>query len=322
MHHTFPKHRRGFTLVEIMVVIVILSILIALVLPAIGRARLAAQEAGVRGEISQLESAITAFKLSFGVEPPSRIVLYEKGSDWTSLSAAATHRATIRRIWPQFNFALDRDINGDGDMTDILSMNSGECLLFFLGGIMDGGPAGSPGGTVDASLAPGLKLPPDSAPTGFSKNPSNPFARGGNREGPFFEFDIGRFVDSDIDTTTLSSKPNGICEYLDSLPGQTLPLLYFSSYEGQGYRVTGGTKELPVPWLDDKGKLKNFTDVYRVNSASAHKPQSFQIISPGMDHQYGIGGTYSATNAQLDLASRQDEFDNITNFSGGRLFSQ
>jgi len=341
MFTTHRTIRRGFTLVEIMIVIVILSILIALTLPAIQGAMRNARDARVKNEISGLESAIAAFKSTYGCEPPSRIRLYEMAADGTPKLATTpatdwddlepicvSSRAAIRRIWPQFNFALARDINGDGDMTDNISMNAGECLLFFLGGIVDNDTTVSTSGLPHRPPAEGGT----GTLTGFSKNPTNPLVRGGNREGPFFEFDLARVVDTD-------SPKNYSYEYLDSLPGQTNPLLYFSSYEGQGYRTEwrlspGTTATVPstISSLIEIGPnrpIAGLTNVYMATNATgtsasaAQKPESFQIISPGDDGQYGTGGIYGTSTAETDLgAARMAEWDNITNFSQGRLLSK
>jgi hypothetical protein len=204
-------------------------------------------------------------------------------------------------------------------------MNSGECLLFFLGGIIPQQNNGSLSVTV---------------PAGFAKNPAYPFSpptASPNREGPFFEFTaLDRIHDID---------GNGINEWYDSLPNQSKPYLYFSSYEGRGYN----TNEVP-------SNGANFTymhDMYRVWSGPitpaafplpptapgaatvgtsaalpAQKPQSFQIISPGYDGNYGVGGVFNPNLTNSGLISSfnggnpvfdTDAYDNLTNFNGGRL---
>ncbi|MCH9655038.1 MAG: prepilin-type N-terminal cleavage/methylation domain-containing protein, partial [Planctomycetes bacterium] len=250
------QNRRAFTLIELMIVIVIILILLGLLIPAIGSVRQAALRAQVRTEISNLEAAITAFKSDFGMDPPSGIKLYESGSaTWET-----RNKSLVRQMWPQFNFTLNKDINNDGDSTDVFELNAGECLVFFLGGVWD-----SSGKT----------------PNGFSKNPANPFSisnAGSNRQGPYFEFNNGRFIDTDGDLAQ---------EYLDPFPSQQLPYIYLSSYDGRGYR----TGDLPA--------AIGFTSVYydgdpsvaRTNEA-AYKPKSYQIISPGADYQFGTGGNY------------------------------
>lgn len=303
--------RRGFTLIELIIVIVIIGVLIGLIGPALMGAFGSAREAGVVTEIKQLESAIAAFKAVYGVEPPSRVVIYEAPSGWTG---DAESRATIRRIWPQYDFTtphsglFSRDLTGDGDANDEIRLNAGEALTFFLGGVIN-----------RTTLAV----------EGFAKNPARPFlpaSTAASREGPFFEFDASRFVDLDSNfAPSGSTTVYGWREYRDNLPGQTKPYLYFSSREGRGYQ----TITTPIDGT--------FVDIYRVFNPSGtatpnppgsgagtssvyppHKPQTFQIISPGVDGQYGKGGVFNPAKPSSWLSDISD-YDNLTNFHGGRL---
>ena len=70
---------RGFTLVELLAVILILAVLIALLLPALNGALKTARNAAVGGEINQLAQALASFKTQYGDYPPSRIYLAENG---------------------------------------------------------------------------------------------------------------------------------------------------------------------------------------------------------------------------------------------------
>src|SRR6266478_515572 len=74
--------RAAFTLVELMVVIVIISVLLALLLPAIGIVRVKVNEARVTSEINGLPPAITTFKSKYGAEPPSRLSIYLPQAGW------------------------------------------------------------------------------------------------------------------------------------------------------------------------------------------------------------------------------------------------
>src|SRR4051794_34561186 len=67
--------KRGFTLVELLVVIIILAVLAALLLPAINSAMRTARGAAVQAEINQLATALESFKTQYGDYPPSRIYL-------------------------------------------------------------------------------------------------------------------------------------------------------------------------------------------------------------------------------------------------------
>ena len=65
--------RRGFTLVELLVVITIIGILIALLLPAVQAAREAARQAQCLNNMRQLGLAVNNYESTFGVYPPAGI---------------------------------------------------------------------------------------------------------------------------------------------------------------------------------------------------------------------------------------------------------
>lgn len=322
-----PKFLRGgFTLVELMVVVVIIAILIALVLPAITGVRQRAREAEVKNDIAKLEQAITAFKVEFGVEPPSQITLFASQTDWNNPNSIRSMNL-IRQIWPRFDFT---DCGGlSNGMTFAvpgtptrLDLNGAECLVFFLGGVID---------------------QQSGAFTGFAKDPANPFiprATITNRQGPFFEFVgalrvppsatagdgnwAGRLTDRDADWAP---------EYRDTLPQQVMPYVYFSA-AGGSYRTaptTGGMAiSMSNPWVNTDNRdasnsantLMNYA--YYVSfspftspaMSAPHKPKGFQIISPGSDGAYGTGGLFNPENSS---ALSRDDRDNITNFHAGRL---
>jgi prepilin-type N-terminal cleavage/methylation domain-containing protein len=304
--HRPAAPRRAFTLIELLIVLAIIGILAGLLLGGVFGVFTTARATQVTAEISSLEKAIVDFKQRFGVEPPSYFVFYENGI------------GTV-------------DVNNNGNMTDVVRLQSTEALVFFLGG----------SGVLDT-----MRTINERQPLGFSTNPVNPFALGGQRVGPFHEFDLSRFCDIDQD---------GMPEYLDPIPGQLLPYLYFSSYEGAGYRPFGlnGTPDpAGMAQVDDEilrqGSGASGTDViqglYLTNDGSWPmvggrpgetlmdtqyiNPKSFQIISPGQDFRFGVGGTYirgkglavfSGTDTYRTTEVRQPEFDNITNFSSGLI---
>ncbi len=314
--------RRAFTLIELLLVLAVIGILAGLLLGGVFNVFGTARITQVSAEISSLDQAIAEFKLRFGMEPPSFVILYENGPAWptdrTMYPNEVRSRALIQRLWPDYDFTTPHNINGDGDTTDVITLQSTEALVFFLGG-----------NSVLDSANP--------QPLGFSTNPTNPFAGGGQRVGPFFAFNTDRFVDVDGD---------GCPEYLDPIPGQTLPYLYFSGYDGAGYRPFGmngtagdaddemlssdGTPLMQsVYMVNDQDWLMD-TNRPRANAGEYINPKSYQIISPGMDFRFGVGGTYlrgkglaiKAGGSMDNFRSREarrPEFDNITNFSGGML---
>jgi len=300
----------GFTMVEIMVVIVIIGILAAMLVPVLSGISRKAKEAAVKIEITSFESAISDFRTRFGHEPPSSINLYEQGGQWNNDPDA---KGKISKLWNRFHFAKDRDLDGDGsikadpdgDGVDGTHLSGAECLVFFLGGMA----------SFDSNGKPYM--------TGFANNPADPLARqlavGESRVGPFFEFDTSRLVDIDNYPSPAGDR---FPEYIDSLNSQTAPYLYLSSNNGRGYQQAARWVYRP----HTTGNLMNLLDPYAQNSAQTWKPKSFQIISPGLGpHEsnsgvyrpYGIGGLYSAENT---FALTPQDGDNITNFaSGGRL---
>lgn len=302
--------RRGFTLIEVLVVITILAILVALLVPALGGAQLRARIVQVRTDISALESAIGQFKSDFSsIEPPSGIIIYEDGSDWTTNAgnpAVVRSRAIIRQLWPQYDFNMDRDINRDNDEDDSFNLRGIECLVFFLGGAIE----------VDDTNGNGYRDAGEQVyHNGFSKNPANPFASGGNRQGPYIEFVNSRLTES-------VSNP-GFFGYRDPWPSQSAPYVYLSSYDGKGYRLA----DL------DAGTLSHWYLQGTSATSPAWAATKYQIISPGPDGQYGVGGPFQPTQSVAlpgwtrttpagtwTAADRAAEADNITNFhNSGRL---
>jgi prepilin-type N-terminal cleavage/methylation domain-containing protein len=315
--------RLAFTLLELLIAISIIAIMASLILTVASSASIRAHNAQVSADILSLSAGISAFKQRFGVEPPSSITLYEQASGWTNGSDpnAARSMGLIRQIWPQFDFTYANetsnaiDINGNGTTTDTITISGSECLVFFLFGMP----------TLNSPTAAG------GAPMGFSQNPVDPFNRSGSNRISFAEFDKTRL----ILYTPSGGTQHTMNAYLDTLSGQTQPYLYLSSYGGQGYNISELVGATPST---SNAPGQTFLDIYRQGSVSywsstspslvantatpspAWNANSYQIISPGGDQKYGVGGEYETANANnLLVGTRAVERDNITNFSSGTL---
>ncbi len=323
--------RPGFTMVELLVVIVILALLMALLLPAIQGAIKTARNAAVSAEINQLAQALADFKNRYGDYPPSRMLLCEDGfwrapgtspasstSDTDITNAALVQRSIsfMRKFWPRVAVTATGpaiyttaggnwlDFNGNGTLDLPYILEGHECLVFFLGGI-----------------------PTTGGVSGFAKNPSNPFlsstaALGANRQPPLFEFDAGRLM---LDPTAQSNPNRQLAQipgYYDSFKTNRF-YAYFSAYGGNAYDPNdvnfdqagdtqtesdgNGVSPLTLSFLvtfpvgTGTGNIAVSTppNPYTstvTNPASGsvtfQKPQTFQIISAGADGAYGVGGQF------------------------------
>ena len=382
---------RGFTMVELLAVILILSILIALLLPALNLSVNTARNAAVGAEIDQLAQALASFKAQYGDYPPSRIYLAENG-DYTvvtsnaSLSIAGASQditlgqlaqrsvSALRKFFPRVvlntsggpvftgpPYTRWYDFNGNGVVDGPYVLQGHQCLVFFLGGI-------------PFQTASGYGM------TGFGKDPTNPFTNNlntstnysNNRQAPFFEFASSRLVLDPTNPYTVLAFPQ-IPGYLDSLgntlgSGQINFYAYFSAYGNGGYDPNDVNFVGPAPYLETDaygngplGLTFNVTFPVAGTNTSVSpapnpytsaltapfngtiplattyfNPQTFQIISSGVDGLYGVGGQYTpnVTGEALPLdpnlsnyvpspladnTIRVRERDNITNFHNGKL---
>lgn len=263
------RRRAGFTLIELLMVISIIALLLALIVPSIQGVIVSTRDRAAAADITGLENAVADFNAKYGVHPPSRITLYEQASGWTPQS-----KALIRRIFGrEFNFNIDRDIDGDGNMTDVIDLTGDECLVFFLGGLPRGGG--------------------DLTPIGFSKSKTNPFSRGGSNRVMFFsEWSADRLQDRDSD---------GIASYFDklNLPAEGgSPLLYFSKMVDGNYHLSDCPSSLSGGLYTQAGSSNFWKD--------------FQIISPGRDHAYGTGGAWSEQDSSALGSADQDNITNFS----------
>ncbi len=76
-HHDIGDRRAGFTLIELLVSVAIVSLLVALLLPAVQAAREASRRLQCAGNLRQIALATHGYADAFGALPPGRILTYD-----------------------------------------------------------------------------------------------------------------------------------------------------------------------------------------------------------------------------------------------------
>jgi prepilin-type N-terminal cleavage/methylation domain-containing protein len=307
MRRTPTDRRGGFTLVELLVVITILTVLFALTAAAVVKAMGSGDTVKLRNEISQLAQAVQAFKTQYQVSYiPDRIVL-PPGYDtltaqyfktvWPRLSATppsntlgtGTNPITVNGIpYPRGVFDY-WGVPNKGQQA--VTLYGDQAIVFFLGGVLDA----------------------SGNPTGFctdQTDPMQPAKQGVVRHGPFYEFPANRLVafSGSSPVNTLPSR-SAYRSFVD-IYGQR-PYLYFSSSKAGNDYGNVNLAPTSVP-----GKFIQISP-YQLNLTRFANPNGFQIVSAGKDGAFGTGGT--AWAGATGGAATADGADDMGNFHPNTL---
>jgi prepilin-type N-terminal cleavage/methylation domain-containing protein len=276
-------YRTGFTLVELLIVISIISVLVTLLLAAVMKTLEKGPQIQTRVEIGQMESAVQSvvqtYKLKF---VPSQIMLCENWSDYgTNASVQGTLEYNsvqfLQRMFPRLNPTAPPlgyiDWNRNGQKDAKVTLQGPECLVFFLGG-------------------PGNR--------GFSADPANP-ANTVSIQPQAFEFKPSRLV--------ASSVAPGYFVYYNNygMPpaGKAQPYLYFTSYyQGNDYVATDCSSYNVTPYVDP-------------NTGRFINPNGYQIVSAGVKGVFAPGGSTSWDPIKGALVAAAQ--DNQSNFAPGLM---
>lgn len=348
-----PAGRGGFTLVELLAVIMIIALLAGLVTPAVMRSLSSAKAAAVKTEIDLLHMALMNYKNEYGAFPPADMRGLWDGSRVNTGHAAYKH---LQRLFPRLNenkFLNERGANtGESPYLYMAQMSPAQALVFWLQGYYDN---------------PQLPLT-----NGFSLNVNNP--RSGDANGSrkkLFDFDDKRLYAASPyfqpvsnaqwgNPQTFASRNNAAGfakDYPVYFPNQAnagVPFVYFpnTTYNaGPLGPVTAAISSFganpPVFYyhaVSTVGETAYVSPYFNSSPPSnpsraqlQQNPDTFQLIAGGADGIYAAAGTVVAAfpdkidppspftfNGQAisplpSVAQALGNEDNITNFANGRL---
>jgi len=146
------ESRRGFTLVEMLVVVAIIGVLAAILIPTIGAARRHVKEGLTRTELSYLQAALVEYYTDWGEYPPDLtgaapfpaeqnldpaqcLVYYLRGPTGIGFR---TDMGFTSNGGPYFDFPADR-LDSDGRFLDALGPRPGVTYYQFDNNEADGG---------------------------------------------------------------------------------------------------------------------------------------------------------------------------------------
>lgn len=309
---TKARRRPGFTLVEMMTVIVIIGILAGLTIGAGIAVRAAVKRGIVISDMKQLEMGLQRYESEVGEYPPDFAFCAETSTRGAEARARVVNH--LRKRFPKMRLTGTTDVQFASFLTACgltvgsasNQLNPSTALTFWLGGMLDG----------------------DGKPKGFSEDPTNPFKVGEPRTNPYYDFNTER-----MDALQLMQpgiRPPAPFVYFRAVKSNTTGNFEYGAanetsgeFEPFSY---GSTPNVCVPYLEDAYDLNPVLPVHATDPTirirTWRAPDTYQIIAAGLD---GVFSTSTPTAPQAFRFSKVGEnftdgdYDNLASFAAGEL---
>jgi prepilin-type N-terminal cleavage/methylation domain-containing protein len=314
--------RKGFTLVELLVVIIIIGMLASLITAAVISALGRATVASIVTDVKQLETACETYKSQYGEYPPDFAginITYTPDTTIQNTVRTGAQNAVLRHLtkvfprykpgysvsptspscdWPGFLADVQNGWNIDLSSNTYFLSPVG-ALSFWLGG--------KPDWCVDTTGAQILPASSSFDPKkpikgflGFSANPLNPFDTSSSRIKPFYEFNLNCLFYYTGNSATTPPALGGIAVWpakaYDANNINKSPIVYFRSSNGSYFYE--GTSTLIKAFPDTFYPITSTVAVHPAIDINLSQPsagqltwvnsQSVQIFSSGRNMAYGI----------------------------------
>jgi general secretion pathway protein G len=112
IRNSIGSARKGFTLVEILIVVIILGILAAIVIPQFTNASQNARESSLQSTLQTLRSQIQLYKLQHGDTLPNLV------TDWTPFTETSTYGNPAQSFGPYMQASPTNPLNGCTGVVD------------------------------------------------------------------------------------------------------------------------------------------------------------------------------------------------------------
>jgi prepilin-type N-terminal cleavage/methylation domain-containing protein len=288
--HRKPGARRGFTLIEMVVVIAVIAVLVALVAGAVMNIFGKAPALQDRNDITALSGALQQFKAKYNFYPPSRILLSNYLETYTTKPPPNVSSQLIKEslqvlsvMFPNLAWSNPPAIDWAGGMGwppapppgpptyyPYVILEGDQALVFFLGGIP--GNANNTNGCL-----------------GFSKSTTNPTAAGGGDRIKFYDFQPARLTSIHNNAFFSYLNPHSASQaYAYFSPGRRGTNQY-SSASGTGLGSTDCATLGVTPYANSATKVPNFPNFPGFINPQFVNPDSFQLISAGQNGKFGQG---------------------------------